>query len=671
MRKLICLFLILSVFFFGIDVLKAQSEPVIGAQVFIEPGQSPEQIESWFRILNETGMTVCRIRMFEEYMKKPDGSWDFSLFDQAFKAADKYHIKVFATLFPATINNSVGGFKFPESEEHLSRIATYIEKTVSHFKSFQSLYGWVLMNEPGTGGGVPDTEFTNRQFEAWKKKQVKPAYDSKNYTLLVNFDKEKFLLDYNTWYLGWIEKEIRKWDARSAIHVNNHQIFQNVAEYDFPAWRPFLTSLGASAHPSWHFGYFNRSQYAMALAANCEIIRSGAGELPFWITELQGGNNTYSGNKGFCPTAEEITQWLWTGVGSGVQGIIFWCLNPRSIGEEAGEWALLDFQNNPTDRMEAIRKTVDAIAPNRQFFDDAKPLDSPISIVYIRESLWAEGLVQQKDGDDNNYEGRHIGGVIKSAISFFEVLAQNGIKSNLKEIDEFDWNQKDYTGKCIILADQVSVPSLYWKSLENFVQKGGLLIVEGLTAFYDENMLSLNGTGFPLRDVFGGELSEVRCIPGDFDMTIGGIKMPVHLWKGYIHNLTGTQIAVENEHITAIENNYGKGKVVWTPSLIGLGAWRSKNKSPFSDFLRQELPEQIKQFPFTFKSRQDGMMMQTLKSGKKYLTVIINKSGQTKTVELTNQYSLTPKVLFSEKNTEISGNYLTIENEGTAVIEWE
>jgi len=408
----------------------------------------------------------------------------------------------------------------------------------------------------------------------------------------------------------------------------------------------------------------------VALAANCEIIRSGAGELPFWITELQGGNNTYSGNRGFCPTADEITQWLWTGIGSGVQGIIFWCLNPRSKGEEAGEWALLDFQNNPTDRVSATRKVTDIISSNRSLFNQAKPLESPINILYTRESLWAEGFVQQYDNDGNNYEGRHIGGVIKSAVSFFEVLAENGIKSNLKEFDEFDWNQNDFTGKCIILANQISIPSRYWKSLESFVKKGGQLIVEGLTAFYDENMLSLNSTGFPLRDLFGGELSEVRCIPGDFDLTIAGTKMPVHLWESYIHNLTGTPIATENNHITAIENKYGKGKVVWIPALIGLGARRSNNKSSISVFLRQELQEQIKQLPFIFQSHQDGMIMQTLQSGKKYVTVIINKSNQTRNIELTNR-SLKPNVLYPEGSIEISEKNLNIAPEETFVVSWE
>jgi len=66
--------------------------PFIGAQVFIEPGQTPEEIDTWFRVLKENHFSVCRIRMFESYMKKEDGSWDFTLFDNAFRSAEKHGI---------------------------------------------------------------------------------------------------------------------------------------------------------------------------------------------------------------------------------------------------------------------------------------------------------------------------------------------------------------------------------------------------------------------------------------------------------------------------------------------------------------------------------------------------------------------------------------------------
>ena len=48
--------------------------PMIGAEIFIEPGQTPEEIDIWYRLMKENGLSICRIRMFETYMHKPDGS---------------------------------------------------------------------------------------------------------------------------------------------------------------------------------------------------------------------------------------------------------------------------------------------------------------------------------------------------------------------------------------------------------------------------------------------------------------------------------------------------------------------------------------------------------------------------------------------------------------------
>lgn len=644
--------------------INSNSPIMIGAEIFIEPGQTHEEIDLWFKKLSENGMTVCRIRMFEDYMKSADNSWDFSLFDQAFIAAEKYGVKIFGTLFPYTPDNSIGGFKFPESQEHEEQIKIYIEKTVNHYKHFKSLYGWVLINEPGTGGFVPDNDYTSNKFSEWKKKQKTPAYNSKGYPLLKNFDKEKFLVDYNTWYLDWIAQEIARYDTAHHIHVNNHQIFENIAEYDFPAWRKFLHSLGASAHPSWHFGYFNRSQYTVALSANCNIIRSGAGPLPFWVTELQGGNNTYSGNNPFCPTHEEVTQWLWTSIASGAEGIIFWCFNPRSIGEEAGEWALLDFQNNPSDRLIAAHEISKTLAKHKKLFEKIKPVEPDITLLYNRESLWIEKKVQYGEHDD--YEGRQPGGAIKSALAYYEVLSENGIVPNMVEFNEFDWSKSDYSGVNIILANQISLPSWQWEPIRNFVKKGGKLFVEGLTGFYDENILSLFNTGFPLQDVFGGTLKEAICIPGDFEMNIQ-YPLPVHLWKGYIFNTTGQVFSKENQHITATKNKFGKGEVLWIPSLAGLGAWRSGKRENLSKLLLEELAPQQ---PIRFEKHEEGLFMQTMQNEQSYLSLIINKSTMEREVKI-DAPRLSAEIVFSDKTGQLNGNILTIYPEETIVLTWK
>jgi beta-galactosidase len=188
----------------------------------------------------------------------------------------------------------------------------------------------VPVNEPGVGH-FPQEQFATDKYQDGKKNRPTPNITAAAMTILI-LPTNAFHLYYNTWFLKWLTDEIHKHDAGSIIHVNNHAIFKNVAEYDFTAWRDFLTSLGGSAHASWHFSYFNREQYALAVAANCEIIRSGAGEIPWFMTELQGGNNTYSGFLALCPTKEEISQWLWIAIGSESKGAIFWCLKPALIG---------------------------------------------------------------------------------------------------------------------------------------------------------------------------------------------------------------------------------------------------------------------------------------------------------------------------------------------------
>jgi beta-galactosidase len=661
----ICLLMLLK-------VLPAQTSinevPMIGAEIFIEPGQTPQEIDTWFKRLKEAGMTVTRIRMFERYMHTPDGKWDFSLFDEAYKAGEKYGIKIYGNLFPATPFTDVGGFKFPRDAQHLKSIADYIKNLVTHFRQFKSCYGWVPINEPGSGG-LPKNDFTRDKFDAWKKMQPVPEYNSKGFEHF-DFAEERFLMDYNIWFLKWLTDEIHKYDPGSPVHVNNHQIFQLGAEYNFPEWRKFLTSLGGSAHASWHFGYFNRDQYAMAMSANSEILRSGAGDIPWLMTEMQGGNNTYSGYNAMCPTKEEISQWLWTTIGTGSKGAIFWCLNPRASGTEAGEWALLDFQDNPSDRMKAAGNIASVINKNAQLFAKAKVAESGINVLYIREAMWVEKKLQT---GGTHYEGRDVGGVMKSALGYFEALSEMGLQTNFKEIDEFDFSKNDYTGTTIILAHQIAIPSRHWQNLQGFVSKGGKLIIDGLTGYYDENALCIMKTGFPLAKLFGGNITEFKMVDNLFNVNLinPNITLPAHLWRGTIVPTTAQTISRVNNQAVAVKNKYGKGEVLWMPSLIGLASRIKDDYGKLSTLLNVEARQSLANVPFRFASAQSKMLMKTLRSDNSYITIVVNKSKDKRKVLLVNKGNRKPFVLFADHQGRIAGSTIEISPEETMAIEWK
>lgn len=73
--------------------------PLIGAQVFIMPGQTKEDLEFLFETLHDKNMPLCRIRLFEsELYDKSISSWNFSFYDKVFDLAEKYEFKICATL---------------------------------------------------------------------------------------------------------------------------------------------------------------------------------------------------------------------------------------------------------------------------------------------------------------------------------------------------------------------------------------------------------------------------------------------------------------------------------------------------------------------------------------------------------------------------------------------
>ncbi len=648
-----------------------EETPYIGAEIFTQPGQTREDLEDWFRTLKDSEMPYCRLRLDETHMHKSDGIWDFTLYDTAFELADKYGIKVFADLYP----KEIGDWrltKFPQSKTNLQEWAEYIKQVVTRFQKHPSLYAWVLQNEPGSYGKYPKSDLSDELMTAWRAGIEKPAYNSKGYTGSSGFEELEFQRYFMSWYLGWISQQIRQYDAKHELHVNTHDIFENLPDYDFAAWRKSITSLGESCHPSHHFAYFDRAQYPMAISLNCDITRSGAGDLPFIVTELQGGNTTYSGDHELCPTKEEITQWIWTSVGCGAKGVVFWSLNARAVGGEAGEWAMLNFQQQPSDRLKVASVAARELMKNKEVYATAKPLVAPIYLLYAKESFWMEQAKQGHPGDATASEGRLAGAMIKSVAAWYETLLENGINCHVEEMQDFDWGKTNHVGETIILSHQLSVPSQDWEKIRRFVKSGGRLIADGLTFFFDENHFSDMQTGFPLEDVMGGSLEEVFTKRGDFSLKMNdGSVLPAHLFKGSLHGTTGKTLATEDDKVLALSNAYGLGRAIWIPSMIGLGA-RHEGNEALSKWLMNELNNDLARCPICFQTRQPQMLMRAMQTGSGYLTIIVNKSTEIRSVPfaLTDK-KLKPMILFADKSGTVTGEYARIHPEETMVIEWK
>lgn len=199
-------------------------------------------------------------------------------------------------------------------------------------------------------------------------------------------------------------------------------------------------------------------------------------------------------------------------------------------------------------------------------------------------------------------------------------------------------------------------------------------MIDGLTGYYDENAVCIMINDFPLKDLFGGSVSEFKYMGNLFSLQIDGENLPTYALKGSIHpqsdshNQVQKIICSDDHKIYGLINDYGEGNVVWIPSPIGLGARIADNYKPFIEFLQRhiDLSDAIRFEPFL-----DNVMMKTLKSGDEYITIVINKSDSEKTVKIMAPFELrNPVILFFNGNAFIKNNLLEIGSEEIAVIHW-
>jgi beta-galactosidase len=683
---LLSLMVFLSFFLF-----KTATGKDIGAQVWIEPGQTKAEIENWFAILADHNMKSARLFMMWNYLQVSEDEWDFTLYDWAFDAAKKNGIKIQATLSPehgpAFVNQR---FYYKEQHgpiaaewSHLEASQEYIKRVVERYKKHKGLGNWWLMNEPGQLNRQDSIAI--ERFQAWLQEKYL-SIDSLNHTWLSAFssfesisyhsswdgaggftnpsaylDWNWFWRDHLTWYMQFIADEIRKHDAETPLHVNPHGIFEILHKYDLPAWRQIVNSLGASIHPSWHLGYFERNDYAIGVSAICDIIRGSSAGNPFWVSELQGGNNIWSGTNPLCPTESDIEQWVWTGIGNGAEQVIFWCLNWRRQGGEAGEWSMLDFQNNPSERLETVSGIAETLEKNKQIFKDTKPVEDKVTLLVSPETmliLWRKDLWKDIDGRGKDAH-------MKSLLAFYKTLLQMGIPVGIQQFDDYSWDSNQ-TGKTVILPNSVALDPALAGKVKRFVENGNQLIATGLTGFFDPREINMHQTLNPYEEVFGAKVKEVKITDNPFLIDLKELgTVPFHFWYSTLLPTTAKPLALYEREVIATSNQLGKGNVLFIPAMIGLEAWLHEN-----DGLKKLLSQYIATENHLFTmSTQNNIIAKTLQSPKGYIVLITNSADVPGHAIIRWQGAPDIEAIYNSKGSRIEGEGLIkLNNRGTIVL---
>lgn len=678
--------------------LKSQERITIGAEIWIEPGQTKEEIYQWFKTAAENKMYSIRLFMMWNYIETSPGNFDFTLYDWAFEAANKYNINIEATLCaihgPVFVDNVFQGRpQFNElfsSHTLLDKAAVYISKTVCRYRNNKSLGSWWILNEPRRFD--PNSELAIQKLQEWVQSKYK-SIDVVNKAWIQNYadfsdikynplwskgsyfywptpsiDWYQFQRDFLTYNLNWIANEIRKHDKTTLITLNPANVFESAHQYDLPVYKVFNDVLGASMHASWQLKFMDREQYGYAVAGISEILRGAAPDGKFWISELQGGNNIWSGKTPMCPDSLDLAQWIWTGIGSGARKVIYWALNYRRQGIEAGEWGLFGFRGEPTDRSRVTYRINEVIEKNNTFFKSARPYKSKITLILSPETM---RVLLHIDPFDTGVRVFNKDAHVRSLMMWFVALSEIGYQVEIKYLSDYDWDSTEQ-GRVVILANAISIPQDIIPKMEKFVANGNELIAEGLTGFFDEYETNSFQTGFDLENLLGARMVDLRYVDeiNKFRLNDLNIDIPAVAWKPFlmITSPNARSAGKDKGDLIAVSNKFGKGNTLWIPPCFSLAAL-SNNTELLSRIANFKLDSVLKEQPFYFKKYVKGSLLRILENEDHYVTVINNNNKHNIIVNLENKLKLTPTILFGRDNA-LNNSRIRLSERETLVILW-
>ncbi|MCU0245449.1 MAG: beta-galactosidase trimerization domain-containing protein [Bryobacter sp.] len=318
-----------------------------------------------------------------------------------------------------------------------------------------------------------------------------------------------------------------------------------------------------SVHLVWHFGEVNyevaRPLYMQASFAN-DLFKGG------WsgAWESTGGPQQVSGSKGwnyeegsttpgFTVNAGTMTQLYLSFLAGGFKGVGTWTWNHRKAGIEAGEYALLDRNNQVSDRAIRAGKIAQAARTYRdELWQAHKEPQVGVLLNWDNDAIWAALSVRNRD------HFRHY--PMQARVGVSRVLINGNIPWEYVTVDDLRSGLAPRY-KVIYLAGQLALTDELLGFLTKFVEQGGRIVLDAPGGAYDEHgkvLPTAKGTAF--EKLFGVELADLQY-SNNVPRTLETDRL-----NGFVLELKPTRASVlarfQTGEPAATEHRLGKGSAV-------------------------------------------------------------------------------------------------------------
>lgn len=510
----------------------------LGSQIFINRGDTPDMVKTWVRQLAQSGLKIIRLFMVWEQLEPEEGRWDFSNYDACMEEAKALGLMVVPTLMAGSppgwmgLTTGIQGVADITDPAIWQRGLDYVSRIVERYGNQPCLHSWILWNEPGWS--VPQNErslylfrefliglycgdiaalnknYFNQYKDFAEVGQLTKSTETSAFTgYAETLDWDRFCVHMLMGKLTDIKNEIRKSDSHP-VHVNPHALaIKGMAGQDIWCEAELVDFMGCSAHPSWHSTRFPPERLHQSVAYFADQMRSVTphrnGE--FWVTELQGGTNIFSGGTWLCPDDADIRLWLWESIGSGASAAVFWCFNARKGGFEGGEWSLLNQLGQPSDRLEAATEVAKILEQNQALFDGVRAPAPDVWLLYS-ESTMRLNMLEGTGTDVQNPRNVHMGA--DALCGAYLMCSDLGLQVGFINEAKLAAGRLP-KGSTLILPGVTALPEAACAAVERHACAGGTVIADFLCGMKDPwgNLSGANAT--MLSGVFGCEVADIQA----------------------------------------------------------------------------------------------------------------------------------------------------------------
>jgi len=581
----------------------AHNASPLGCQIWLEASDSPARIQALVRTAAESGLGRLRVFLLWTWIERDPGQFDFRIYDELFDAAAAQGVGIKATLTansgpwhigtPGVLHSHTGFLHDSQS----GPMRRYLEACVTRYANHPALEQWLLWNEPlGAHDHVDDNLAPWRVFLSRRYLNDLQALNHRWLTGYTSFSEIPWpeeiahpihrggawkphspRLDEMDWRAGrlisqlqWVADEVRRHDPVTEMCYNPIFPIENQAGggTDLPGLAKVVQRIGSSFHPVFWHERLTRSDYPGLIAAGVRALASQVRGLPVELTEVLSGNTFTTGCRSCAVSGSEVARFYLGALASGASTVTGWCLNARNRDSEAGEFALLNDNDEPSPRSRALLRLSQVLETARQATGDWKPSAPDILVALDRRSQALELLDAESASETPRRPGRGGNDSGRGQWLLAQRAMEAGFVASNLSFNDLP-SSPDRKGQVLIVSQVIAWEKAEAKKMLEWARKGGTLVLDALSGRKDFDSACHKPWPGHLTEPCGLQVLEIETASSDFVLESEGEEVcRAALLRTVVQTappwtVLSTFRFADDRSAAVLQRPFGKGKIIY------------------------------------------------------------------------------------------------------------